>query len=64
MPAAVNSLDMINLAAYEDNRFMMQLFVANRDRIDLIEMQEDTKGSVFFKKTDGLYAMETPYYSN
>lgn len=52
--------DTINLSAYESSRFMMQLFVAGRSQIDLIEMQMDTKDRVFFKKTDGLYVMEEP----
>lgn len=52
--------DTINLSAYESNRFSMQLFVATRSQIDLIEMQADTKDRVFFKKTDGLYVMDEP----
>lgn len=64
MPAMVNANDTINLALYEDSRYMMQLFVANRERIDVIEMQADTKNNIFFKKTDGLYSIETPYNSS
>jgi hypothetical protein len=52
--------DSINMAVYEHNNQMMQLYVAKRDSIDLIEMQKNTKDEIFFKRTDGIYVMDNP----
>lgn len=36
----------INLAIYEDTKYRMTLFVAGSKSIDVIQMQENTKGDV------------------
>jgi hypothetical protein len=48
----------INLAIYEDSKYSMTLFVAGKRQIDVIRLQQDTKGDVSFAKTDGLYVMD------
>jgi len=37
---------------------MMTLFVSSARRIDLIQMQQDTKGNDFFQRREGLYVMD------
>lgn len=53
------SNDTINLAAYEQDSRMMQLFVATRSRIDSIIMQEDTNSEAFFKQNKGLFQIDS-----
>lgn len=42
---------------YESTKYKMSLFVAGRTSIDLIQMQQNTKGEVAWSKTDGLYVV-------
>jgi|LauGreDrversion4_2_1035121.scaffolds.fasta_scaffold177877_2 hypothetical protein len=55
-----SSNDTINMAVYAEDRNSMQIWVAKRTSIDLIQMQRNTKDETFWKRTDGIYEMENP----
>jgi len=46
------------LAVYADTRFKTEIFVGTRDSVDMIQMQQDTKGNVVWRYESDLFVME------
>lgn len=47
-----------NLAVWERDEDAMQVFVAGRAQIDMIEYIKDASGDEFWTKTDGIFVMD------